>query len=110
MLDYKAIIKLRRSGLSLNEIASRLGCKWDSVQRVVVSCENYWGSLDGVPDGMTNEQIADAIFKARKSTDPDHSSRIRSVFWKGSGRDCCAASSGPSTVPRPQKPERRPTA
>lgn len=72
MLDYKAIIKLRKSGLSLNEIASRLGYKWDSVQRVVVRCENYWGSLDGVPDGMTNEQIADAIFKARKIIDPDY--------------------------------------
>lgn len=72
MLDYKTIIQFRRSGLSLNEIASRLNCKWDSVQRVIVRCENYWGSLDGVPENFTNEQIADAIFKARKSIDPDY--------------------------------------
>ena len=72
MLDYKTIIQFRRSGLALNEIASRLNCKWDSVQRVIVRCENYWGSLDGVPENFTNEQIADAIFKARKSIDPDY--------------------------------------
>lgn len=72
MLDYKSIIKLQKAGLTTNAIAERLHYKWDSVQRVISRCESYWGSLDGVPDSFTNEEIADAIFKARKCVDTDY--------------------------------------
>ena len=42
MLDYKSIIRLKKLGLSHGAIAARLGCKWESVQRIVTRCENEW--------------------------------------------------------------------
>lgn len=69
MLDYKSIIKLKKLGLNNSAIANRLNCKWDSVQRIVTRCENVWGSLDGVPEDISNEEIADALYSTRKSVD-----------------------------------------
>ena len=69
MLDYKSIVRLKRLGLNNAAIANSLGCKWDSVQRIVSRCENVWGSVDGVPDDLTNEEIADVLFSSRKSVD-----------------------------------------
>ena len=43
MLDYKSIIRLKRMGLKTAAIANSLGCKWDSVQRIVSRCENVVG-------------------------------------------------------------------
>lgn len=40
VLDYKSIIRLKKLGLSHGAIAARLGCKWESVQRIVTRCEN----------------------------------------------------------------------
>lgn len=72
MLDYKSIIRLRKLGLSISAVAARLHCKRDSVQRICARCESQWGSLDGVPDELSNEEIADCIFRARKSIDLDY--------------------------------------
>ena len=72
MLDYKSIVRLKRLGLNNAAIANSLGCKWDSVQRIVSRCENVWGSVDGVPDDLTNEEIADILFSSRKSVDLDY--------------------------------------
>ena len=72
MLDYKSIIRLKRLGLKTSAIANSLGCKWDSVQRIVSRCENVWGSVDGVPDDLSNEEIADILFSSRKSVDLDY--------------------------------------
>ena len=69
MLDYKSIIRLKRLGLNNAAIANSLDCKWDSVQRIVSRCENVYGSVDGVPDDLTNEEIADILFSSRKSVD-----------------------------------------
>ena len=71
MLDYKSMIRLKRLGLKTSAIANSLGCKWDSVQRIVSRCENVWGSVDGVPDDLSNEEIADILFNSRKSVDLD---------------------------------------
>ena len=40
VLDYKSIIRLKKLGLSHGAIAARLGCKLESVQRIVTRCEN----------------------------------------------------------------------
>ena len=72
MLDYKSIVRLKRLGLTNAAIANSLGCKWDSVQRIVSRCENVWGSVSGVPDDLTNEEIADILFSSRKSVDLDY--------------------------------------
>ena len=72
MLDYKTIIRLEKLCLNNHEIAVSLNCKWDSVERVITRCENVWGSLDGVPDELSNEEIADMIFTSRKSVDLDY--------------------------------------
>ncbi len=72
MLDYKSIVRLKKLGLSNAAIANSLGCKWDSVQRIVSRCENVWGSVNGVPDDLRNEEIADILFSARKSVDLDY--------------------------------------
>lgn len=72
MLDYKSIIRLKKLGLSHGAIAARLGCKWESVQRIVTRCENEWGDLCAVPEDLTNEEIADTLFQTRKSVDTDY--------------------------------------
>jgi len=72
MLDYKSIVRLKKLGLNNAAIANSLGCKWDSVQMIVSRCENVWGSVDGVPDDLTNEEIADVLFSSRKSVDLDY--------------------------------------
>jgi len=72
MLDYKSIVKLKKLGLNNAAIANSLGCKWDSVQRIVSRCENVWGSVGGVPEDLSNEEIADILFSSRKSVDLDY--------------------------------------
>ena len=69
MLDYKSIIRLKKLGLNNSSIARNLQCKWDSVQRIISRCENVWGSLDGVPADLSNEEIADMLFSTRKCID-----------------------------------------
>ena len=53
MLDYVSIVRLKKLNLTNAAIANSLGCKWDSVQRIVARCESVWGSVDGVPDNLT---------------------------------------------------------
>ena len=72
MLDYKSIIRLKKMGLKTAAIANSLSCKWESVDRIVTRCENIWGSVDGVPENLTNEEIADFLFTTRKSVDLDY--------------------------------------
>ena len=72
MVDYKKLLELKKRGLSGNSIARTLGCKWDTVQRVITRCENYWGDLDSIPEGISNADIADAIFINRFKTDEDY--------------------------------------
>ncbi len=72
MLDYKSIIRLKSLGLNNAAIANSLGCKWDSVQRIVSRCETVWGSVQGVPEELNNEEIADVLFSSRKSVDLDY--------------------------------------
>ncbi len=69
MLDYKSIVRLKKLGLNNAAIANSLSCKWDSVQRIVSRCENVWGSIHGVPEDLSNEEIADILFSSRKSVD-----------------------------------------
>ena len=69
MLDYKTIIRLKKLGLKNAAIANSLNCKWDSVERIITRCESIWGSVDGVPGNLSNEEIADLLFTARKSVD-----------------------------------------
>ena len=69
MLDYKSIVKLKKLGLNNSAISNSLHFKWETIQRVISRCENIWGSIDGVPDGLSNEEIADLLFTNRKSTD-----------------------------------------
>ncbi len=72
MLDYKAIIKYKLLGLNNTAISNSLGCKWESVQRVISRCESVWGSVSGVPQNLSNEEIADMLFATRKSVDLDY--------------------------------------
>lgn len=69
MLDYKSIVKLKKLGLNNSAISNSLHFKWETIQRVISRCENIWGSIDGVPDDLSNEEIADLLFTNRKSTD-----------------------------------------
>ena len=69
MLDYKTIIRLKKLGLNNLAIANGAKCKWDSVQRVVSRCESVWGSVEGVPEGLSNEEISDLLYSTRKSVD-----------------------------------------
>ncbi len=72
MLDYKSIIRLKKMGLSNRAVANSLHCKWETVERIVTRCENVWGSLEGVPMNLNNEEIADVLFTGRKSVDLDY--------------------------------------
>ena len=72
MLDYKTIIRLKKLGLINLAIANAANCKWDSVERVISRCEAVWGSVDGVPDNLSNEEIADFLYSSRKSVDLDY--------------------------------------
>ena len=72
MLDYKSMIRLKKLGLNNAAIANSLECKWDSVQRIISRCENVWGSVQGVPEDLSNEEIADILFSSRKSVDLDY--------------------------------------
>ena len=69
MLDYRKMLQLNKQGASANAIAKLLGCKWDTVKRVLSRCENEWGSINGVPEDLSNEQIADQIFINRFKRD-----------------------------------------
>ncbi len=69
MLDYKSIIRLKKLGLNNAGIANSIGCKWESVQRVISRCENIWGSVHGVPENLSNDEIADFLFSNRKCID-----------------------------------------
>ena len=69
MLDYKTIIRLKKLGLNNLAIANGAKCKWDSVDRVLSRCESVWGSVDGVPEDLSNEEIADLLYSSRKSVD-----------------------------------------
>lgn len=72
MLDYKTIVRLKKLGLNNAAIANSIGCKWDSVQRIVSRCETVWGSVQGVPEELNNEEIADLLFSSRKRVDLDY--------------------------------------
>ncbi len=72
MIDYKKLLELKKRGLSGHAIAKTLGCKWDTVQRIVSRCENYWGDLESVPESLSNADIADAIFVKRFKADEDY--------------------------------------
>ena len=93
MLNYKSIIRLKKLGLNNAAIANSLSCKWDSVQRIVPRCENVWGSVDGVPDNLTNEEIADVLFSSWKSVDLDYLQPDCERSRKSSARDIFAMSS-----------------
>lgn len=69
MLDYKTIIKLKKMGLNNLAIANGAKCKWDSVERVISRCEAVWGSVNGVPEELSNDEIADLLYSSRKSVD-----------------------------------------
>lgn len=69
MLDYNTIIRLKKMGLNNLAIANGAKCKWDSVERVLSRCESVWGSVDGVPEDLSNEEIADFLYSSRKSVD-----------------------------------------
>ncbi len=58
--------------MNSSAIANRLECKWDTVQRIISRCENIWGSVEGVPEDYSNEEIADMLFTAIKSVDLDY--------------------------------------
>ena len=66
MLDYKAMIRLKKLGLNNTAIANNVQCKWDSVQRIISRCENIWGSIEGVPTDLSNDELADILFSSRK--------------------------------------------
>ncbi len=63
MLDYKSIIRLKKLGLSHGAIATRIGCKWESVQRIVTRCENEWGDLEKIP-GVPPNRDSDFPFNS----------------------------------------------
>ena len=65
MLDYKTIIRLKQMGLNNLAIANGAKCKWDSVERVLTRCNAVWGSVDGVPEGLSNEEIVADLDKTR---------------------------------------------
>ena len=69
MLDYKAMIRLKKLGLNNTAIANNVQCKWDSVQRIISRCENIWGSIEGVPTDLSNDELADILFSSRKNVD-----------------------------------------
>ncbi len=69
MLDYNTIIRLKKLGLNNLAIANGAKCKWDSMDRVLSCCESEWGSVDGVPEDLSNEEIADLLYSSRKSID-----------------------------------------
>ena len=68
MIDYKKLLELKKRGLSGRAIATSLGCKWDTVQRIVSRCENYWGDLESIPEDLSNADIADERYSAGNST------------------------------------------
>lgn len=72
MIDYKKLLELKKRNLSYNAIAQTLGCKWDTVHRVISRCEGYWGSVENVPENLTNEQISDTILLKHFSPDEDY--------------------------------------
>ena len=61
MIDYALIVRLRKQGMSINAIASAAGCKWDTVSRILLRCEEKWDSVDNVPDGLGAQEIKDQI-------------------------------------------------
>lgn len=69
MLDYRRMLLLKKQGASMNTIARLMGCKWDTVKRVLSRCEDEWDSLEDIPKDLSNEQIADKIFVSRFRTD-----------------------------------------
>ncbi len=104
MLDYRSIIRLKKLGLNNAAIANSLECKWESVQRIVARCESVWGGVSGVPEDLSNEEIADQLFNTRKSVDLDYlqpdSEKILSKQRQGYQRNelwaeyCAEAASG----------------
>ncbi len=72
MLDYVSIVRRKKLNLTNAAIANSLGWEWDSVQRIVARCESVWGSVDGVPDNLNTDEIADLLFSTRKSVDLDY--------------------------------------
>ena len=60
MLACKTIIRLKKLGLNNLAIANGANCKWDSVNRVLSRCEAVWGSVDGVLENLSNEEISSA--------------------------------------------------
>lgn len=62
MIDYKKLLELKKLGVSNNSIAKKLGCKWDTVTRVISRCNTVWGDWEEVPSDLTSEQILDRIY------------------------------------------------
>lgn len=38
-IDYSYMIRLKKLGFSLNAIARQCGCKWETVQRTILRCD-----------------------------------------------------------------------
>ena len=67
-IDYSYMIRLKKLGFSLNAIARQCGCKWETVQRIILRCEEAWGGIGNIPGDATSEDIAffDGILTIRK--------------------------------------------
>ena len=68
MLDYKSIVRLKRLGLNNSAIANSLGCKWDSVQRIVSRCQrtaltivSVTGASGAPEEGLLKVELGDGI-------------------------------------------------
>ena len=57
-IDYSYMIRLKKLGFSLNAIAKQCGCKWETVQRTILRCEEAWGGIGNIPGDATSEDIA----------------------------------------------------
>ena len=65
--DYSAIVRLHRQGLSKNAIAMCLGCRWETVRDALERCIEAYGSIDSIPEGVTDAEIRIKIAGTREA-------------------------------------------
>lgn len=65
--DYSAIVRLHRQGLSKNAIAMCLGCRWETVRDALERCIEAYGSIDSIPEGVTDAEIRIKIAGIREA-------------------------------------------
>lgn len=72
-IDYQKVVRLLYQGMSFNSIATAIGSKWETIDRINDRCIEKWGAIKNVPTDISSETIQKIIYgKEDVAPDPNY--------------------------------------